>query len=63
MNTSIDNTTREERIKKVKNALGISISGSSMPTDETLLLVKEYVDGKKELKQVQKEIVERYKKK
>ncbi len=62
MDYLIENTTREERLKLVKKALGISISGAQMPTDETMQLVKEYVDGKKELKEVQKEIIERYKK-
>ena len=62
MDYLIKNTTRDQRINFVKNALGISISGAQIPTDETLKLVKQYVDGEKELEQVQKEIIERYKK-
>ncbi len=62
MDYSIKNTTREERLKIVKKALGISITEAKMPTDETLKIVKEYVDGKKELQEVQREIIERYKK-
>ncbi len=58
----IKNTTREERKKIAKKALGISISGNSMPSEETIKLVKQYVDGKMELEEVQKKIIERYKK-
>lgn len=58
----IKNTTREERFELVQNALAITISGSKMPEDEILLIAKQYVDGKKELKEVQKEIIERLKK-
>ncbi len=62
MNYLIENTTRQERIAIVKKALGISISGADVPTDETLKIVKQYVDGEKELEDVQKEVIERYKK-
>lgn len=62
MNYSIKNTTKEERIKLVKKALGISLSGARIPTDDTLQAVKDYIDGKKELEEIQKEIVERYRK-
>ena len=58
----IKNTNREERKKIEKKALGISISGNSMPSEETIKLVKQYVDGKMELEEVQKKIIERYKK-
>lgn len=40
MNYSIDNTTVEERKELVKTALGISISGIDIPTDDTLKLAK-----------------------
>jgi hypothetical protein len=61
MDYSIANTTKEERLAIVKNALGISISGTRMPSEESLKIVKQYVDGKKELEEVQKEIIEMYK--
>jgi hypothetical protein len=61
MDYSIANTTKEERLAIVKNALGISISGTTMPSEESLKIVKQYVDGKKELEDVQKEIIEMYK--
>ncbi len=58
----IKNTTREQRIQFVKTALGISLTGANIPTDETLKIVKQYIDGEKELEEVQKEIIGRYKK-
>lgn len=58
----IKNTTKEERKKIAKNALAISVGSNEMPSKETIELVKEYVDGKMELEEVQKKVIERYKK-
>ena len=33
-----------------------------MPTDETLLLAKQYIDGKIELKELQKMVIDKYNK-
>ena len=57
----IKNTTKEERKKIAKNALAISVGSNEMPSKETIELVKEYVEGNIELKEVQKKIIERYK--
>ncbi len=62
MEYSVDKTTRKDRIKLVKKALAISISGADVPTDETLNLTKEYVDGKIELEELQKRIIDKYNK-
>lgn len=62
MSYLIKDTTKEERKKIVNKALAISLSGSKMPSKETLILANEYIDGKKELKEIQKIIVEKYKK-
>ena len=62
MEYSVDKTTRKDRIKLVKKALAISISGADAPTDETLNLTKEYVDGKIELEELQKRIIDKYNK-
>lgn len=62
MSYLIKDTTREERKKIAKNALAISIGSNEMPSDETIQIVKEYVDGKIELEEVQKKVIERYKK-
>lgn len=61
MDYSIKNTTREERKKMAKNALGISIASNEMPSKETIEIVKEYVDGRTELEEVQRKVIERYK--
>ena len=62
MEYSVDKTTRKDRIKLVKKALAISISGADVPTDETLNLTKDYVDGKIELEELQQKIIEKYNK-
>lgn len=62
MNYLIKDTTREERKKIAKNALAISVGSNEMPSNETIQIVKEYVDGKTELEEVQRRIIERYKK-
>lgn len=58
----IKNTTREERKKIAKTALAISVGSNEMPSKDTIEIVKEYVDGKTELKEVQRKVIERYKK-
>ena len=58
----IKNTTKEQRLQFVKNAYVISSSGNKKPDEETVRILKQYVNGEKELEEVQKEIVERYKK-
>ena len=62
MDYSINKTTIEERKKLVKNALGISISGTDVPTDETLALAKQYIEGKIELKELQEKVINKYRK-
>ena len=62
MEYSVDKTTRKDRIKLVKKALAISISGADVPTDETLNLTKDYVDGKIELEEIQQKIIDKYNK-
>ena len=62
MDLSIKNTTREQRKEIVKTALAISITGTDFPSDEALKIVKEYVDGKSEIEEVQKKIIALHKK-
>ena len=62
MEYSVDKTTRKDRIKLVKKALAISISGADVPTYETLNLTKDYVDGKIELEELQQKIIDKYNK-
>ena len=42
--------------------MAISISGADVPTDETLNLTKDYVDGKIELEELQNKIIDKYNK-
>ena len=62
MDYSINKTTMEQRKELVKKALGISISGSDIPTDETLALPKKYIEGKIELKELQEQVINKYNK-
>ncbi len=62
MDYSINKTTIEERKELVKKALGISISGADVPTDETLALAKQYIEGKIELKELQEKVINKYNK-
>ena len=61
MDLSIKNTTREQRKEIVKTALAISITGADFPSEKALEIAKEYVDGKIEIEEVQKKIIELYK--
>lgn len=56
----ISETTREERQEIVKKALGISLLGVDMPSDDVLELVKQYIDGKIEIEEIQKKVLEKY---
>lgn len=56
----ISETTREERKDIVKKALGISLLGADMPSDDVLELAKQYIDGKIEIEEIQKRVLEKY---
>ena len=58
----IKDTTQEQRKKIAKDALAVAIGSNEMPSKETINLVKEYVKGNMELEEVQKKVIERYKK-
>lgn len=62
MSYLIKDTSKEERKKLAKNAFGISIASNERPSNETVTLVKEYINGNMELEEVQKQIISRYKK-
>ena len=55
----IKDTTKEERAELVKKALFITSAGDALPSDDAIKIVKQYIDGEKELEDVQKEIIER----
>lgn len=60
---SIKNTTKEERKEIVKKALAISLLGADMPSDDTLELAKQYIDGKIEIDELQRIVLDKYKNK
>lgn len=62
MSYLIKDTTKEERMKMAKNAFGISIASNERPSNETVKLVKEYINGNMELEEIQKQIINKYKK-
>ena len=55
----IKDTTKEERAELVKKALFITSAGDALPSDDAIKIVKQYIEGEKELEEVQKEIIER----
>ena len=56
----ISETTREERKNIVKKALGISLLGADMPSDDVLELARQYIDGKIEIEEIQRKVLEKY---
>ena len=56
----VSETTKEERKEIIKSALGISLLGAKMPSDDVLELAKQYIDGNMELDELQKRVLEKY---
>ena len=56
----ISETTVEERKKIVKDALGLTLLGADMPSDEVLELARKYIEGKIELDVIQKKVLCKY---
>mgnify|MGYP005761159599 CR=1 FL=1 len=55
--------TKIDREKIVNDALAIAMLDNNIPTENTMKLVKEYIDGKKEISDILKEIISYYKQK
>ncbi len=62
MSYLLKDTTKEQRKEFVKKAYAIALASGEEPTNETLELLKEYVDGKTELKDIQEKIINKYRK-
>lgn len=58
---SIKDTTKVIREKIVNDALAISTLDASEPTRETMELVQEYIDGKKEISEILADTINHYK--
>lgn len=61
MNYLISETTKEERLRIVYKALGISMSDVPAPSKEAMDIVNQYIEGNMELEEVQKRIIDMYK--
>ena len=59
---SIKNTTKKERKEIVASALGLCMIDSKEPTKEMKAIVNKYVEGEKEILEIQREVLEMYKK-
>ncbi|MDR1564030.1 MAG: hypothetical protein LBS74_03645 [Oscillospiraceae bacterium] len=57
---SIDRTTKVQREKIVREALGLSTLDAPEPSTETMQLVQEYVDGKTEISDILSQTIVRY---
>lgn len=57
----IKDTTKEERKKIVKNALGIAVADRQVPSDYVIELAQKYINGEMELEQVREEVIKKYK--
>ncbi len=62
MNYLIQDTTKEEREELVRKAFLISVSGAQPPSKDVLELANDYIEGRKELEEIKKIIIEKYKK-
>ena len=57
---SIKETTKVGREKIVNDALAIATLDAAAPTERTMQLVQEYIDGKKEISEILKETIAYY---
>jgi hypothetical protein len=58
---SIAGTTKVQREKYVSDAISISVLDAPEPSAETLNLMRDYVDGRREIDDIINLTVERYK--
>lgn len=57
---SIKETTKVGREKIVNDALAIATLDADAPTERTMNLIQEYIDGKKEISEILKETIAYY---
>lgn len=57
----ISETTEEERRLIVEKALAISLTGAEAPSEDVLNLVNDYIEGRKELNEIQELVINKYK--
>lgn len=57
----IQNSTKEERQKRLNGSIAIQMTGGKSPTKEAMELYQKYIDGEMELDEIQKLIIEEVK--
>lgn len=57
----IRNSTKEERRKRIKDALVILTLDAGTPVEEDMKLYEKYIDGEMDLDEILKKIIEKYK--
>jgi hypothetical protein len=58
---SVQGTTKLQREKYVSDAIALSTLDAPEPSEETMKLMHEYIDGRCEISEVLKLTIERYK--
>lgn len=56
----IKNSTKEERQKRINDAIVISMLDSKEPTKEDMELFQKYIDGELELDEINRILIEKY---
>lgn len=56
----IANSTKEERRKYVRDAFALASLDSPEPCKEDLKLFEDYIEGRKELDEIEKELIAKY---
>jgi hypothetical protein len=57
---SVQGTTKLQREKYVSDAIALSTLDAPEPSEETMSLMREYVDGKREIAEVLEMTINRY---
>ncbi len=58
---SVQGTTKLQREKYVSDAIALSTLDAPEPTEETMALMRDYVDGKREISEILALTISRYK--
>lgn len=56
----IKNSTKEERQKRIDDAIAISMLGAPAPSQETMELYQKYIDGEMEIDEIQRILIEKF---
>jgi hypothetical protein len=57
---TIQGTSKIQREKYAADALALSSLGAPEPSEETMALIREYIDGKREVSEILQLTLERY---